>query len=110
VFIGEIESIMEAFGSYSIDVIVCDDRVRSIHHCENGDKIEYDLLGGGGTDFTPVFELVETFAFQPKILLYFTDLEGKFPLYEPSYEVVWVASKSVSVPFGRVIVLKDQDD
>lgn len=109
-FIGEIESIMEAFGSYSIDVIVCDDRVRSIHHCENGDKIEYDLLGGGGTDFTPVFELVETFAFQPKILLYFTDLEGKFPPHEPSYEVVWVTSKSVSVPFGRVIVLKDQDD
>ena len=109
-FISEVESIMEIFGSYSIDLAVCDDRIRSTYHFENGESMQYSLSGGGGTDFTPVFEWIESLSSAPKSLLYFTDLEGKFPPYEPSYEVVWVASKSVSVPFGRVIVLKDQDD
>jgi len=108
-FIAEVESIMETFGSYSIDLVVCDDRIRSHTRFENGESIEYDLNGGGGTDFRAVFELIESWMQRPKVLLYFTDLDGKFPLYEPPYEVLWIAPQLADVPFGRVVVLKDEN-
>lgn len=108
-FIAEVESIMETFGAYTIDLMVCDDRIRSHTQFENGENISYVLIGGGGTDFNPVFDLIESWMQRPKVLLYFTDLDGKFPSYEPSYEVVWIAPKRIDVPFGRVIELRDEN-
>ncbi|MGZ5209177.1 MAG: vWA domain-containing protein, partial [Sulfuricurvum sp.] len=107
-FIAEIESITELFGSYSIELLVCDDTVRSHQRFTNGERIEYSLEGGGGTDFTPVFKFIEMQLTPPKMLLYFTDLDGKFPMIEPHYETVWVAPVMRDVPFGRVIEIKDQ--
>lgn len=109
-FIAEVESITELFGSYTVDLIVCDDRIRSHTRFERGESITYTLSGGGGTDFNPVFELIESWMHRPKILLYFTDLDGKFPPYEPSYEVLWIVPMSVEVPFGRVIEIKEAND
>ena len=108
-FIAEVESIAELFGSYTIDLIVCDDRIRSHDRFMNGEPLEYRLIGGGGTDFTPVFEMAEK-ELQPALLLYFTDLEGKFPPYAPAFETLWIAPRPGDVPFGRVIALKDGDD
>jgi predicted metal-dependent peptidase len=102
-FIAEVESITELFGSYSIDLIVCDDRIRSHVRFERGEAITYTLSGGAGTDFRPVFELIEMWMYGPKVLLYFTDLDGKFPSYEPPYEVLWIAPLKGEVQFGRVI-------
>jgi len=109
-FVAEIESITEIFGSYSIELLVCDDRVRSHQRFMNGESIEYTLEGGGGTDFVPVFEFIERQMTPPKMLLYFTDLDGKFPMSEPNYETVWIVPHSEEVPFGRVIVIKDKND
>lgn len=109
-FIAEVESITELFGSYTIDLIVCDDRIRSHERFERGESITYTLSGGGGTDFNPVFELIDSWIIRPKILLYFTDLDGKFPPYEPLYEVLWIAPQLSDVPFGRVIEIKESND
>lgn len=109
-FIAEVESITELFGSYSIDLIVCDDRIRSHVRFERGEAITYTLSGGAGTDFRPVFELISSWSVCPKLLLYFTDLEGKFPPHEPPYEVLWIVPIEAEVPFGRVIELKDEND
>jgi len=108
-FIAEVESIAELFGSYSIDLIVCDDRIRSHVRFERGEAITYTLSGGAGTDFRPVCELISSWTTRPNILLYFTDLDGKFPPYEPPYEVLWIAPIEADVPFGRVIELKDKN-
>ena len=107
-FIAEVESITELFGSYTIDLIVCDERIRSHVRFERGEAITYALSGGAGTDFRPVFELIESWMHRPKILLYFTDLEGKFPPYEPPYEVLWIAPVLMEVPFGRVIEIVNE--
>lgn len=109
-FISEVESIMETFGSYTIEMLVCDDRVRSQYRFENGESIVYELLGGGGTDFNPIFERIDSWMQRPKVLLYFTDLDGKFPPYEPPYEVLWITPQLMEVPFGRVIELKGEND
>lgn len=109
-FIAEVESILETFGSYTIDLMVCDDQIRSVKRFENGDDITYVLSGGGGTDFRPVFELIDSWTAPPKLLLYFTDLDGIFPDFEPSYETLWISPSSVEVAFGRVIVLGGEHD
>jgi len=107
-FIAEVESITELFASYSIEFLVCDDRIRSHRTFMSGELIEYILEGGGGTDFVPVFEFIETQLTPPKMLLYFTDLDGKFPMTEPHYETVWIAPRVMDVPFGRVIVMEGE--
>ena len=40
-----------------------------------------------------------------KLLLYFTDLDGKFPIEVPNYDVKWVSSQIKKIPFGSIIEL-----
>lgn len=108
-FITEIESIMESFGSYGIELIVCDDRIRSRARFENGDEVSYVLQGGGGTDFRPVFDEIGMCNSLPSALLYFTDLEGIYPAEEPPYEVIWVIPVAKEIPFGRIITMDKHD-
>jgi predicted metal-dependent peptidase len=109
-FIAEVESIIELFGSYTIELLVCDDTVRSHQTFSNGESIIYTLEGGGGTDFRPVFDFLNTQLSSTKTLLYFTDLEGIFPAVEPYYDVIWITPNHSNVPFGRVIEIKESHD
>ena len=81
---------------------------------ENGvhdlqDALSAQIPVGGGTNFRPVFEWVETnMKNDCSGVIYFTDGQGKFPEQEPPYPLLWVLSgashKVVSrIPFGRII-------
>jgi len=61
--------------------------------------------GGGGTDFTPVFDWANAQTIAPDMLLYFTDAEGKFPTQEPIYPTLWLVKGKQKVPFGQRIQL-----
>lgn len=63
------------------------------------------ILGGGGTDFRPVFEWLDGERADPDLLVYFTDAEGRFPECEPGYPVVWLVKGRAPVPFGVRIQL-----
>jgi predicted metal-dependent peptidase len=63
------------------------------------------LLGGGGTDFRPVFEWLQGGRGEPDLLVYFTDAEGRFPETEPHFPVVWLVKGRAPVPFGIRIQL-----
>jgi len=106
-FMAEIESITELFDSYNIELLVCDDRIRSHHTFTNGESMQYSLQGGGRTDFRPVFDTLETQISPTKTLLYFSDLDGIFPDAQPYYDVIWVTPKRCDVPFGRVVEIKE---
>jgi predicted metal-dependent peptidase len=60
-------------------------------------------VGGGGTDFAPVFEYVEQQGLAPQALVFLTDLYGPFPEREPHYPVIWVSTSSQVAPFGETI-------
>jgi predicted metal-dependent peptidase len=64
-----------------------------------------DLVGGGGTRFTPVFEWVEEQGARPDALLYFTDALGEFPPAPPGYPVLWLVKGSAPVPWGERVQL-----
>ncbi len=63
------------------------------------------LLGGGGTDFRPVFDWLQGGRGEPDLLVYFTDAEGRFPETEPHFPVVWLVKGRAPVPFGIRIQL-----
>ncbi len=106
-FLGEVEFLMSSVQNFQIDLLTCDDKIRSHQVFYSGDKLEADLKGGGATNFRPVFEFVEQELKDTKLLLYFTDLEGIFPKEVPNYDVKWVTPKEQIVPFGEIIILEN---
>ena len=105
-FLGEINSIMQSYPNYEIDVITADAKVQSHKVFLPGEKLDYKISGGGGTDFRPVFEYIDQQINYPTLLLYFTDGMGTFPAMEPSYDVMWIMPEEMDVPFGEVMVLE----
>lgn len=63
------------------------------------------LAGGGGTDFTPVFDWIDRSGRRPDALVYFTDADGRFPPRAPDYPVLWLVKGRAPVPWGRRIAL-----
>jgi len=104
-FLGEVESIMQSYGNYEIDLITADAKVHSHRTYLPGERLEYTVSGGGGTDFRPTFAYIDAEINYPTLLLYFTDGMGTFPENEPSFDVMWVMPEAKEVPFGEVLVL-----
>lgn len=118
-FVSLVNSVVQDVKPSVLTVIYCDSRVAAIQQFNPGDPIEARPLGGGGTDFTPVFDMlesgevpegVETFGCdidlteKHEALIYITDLYGSFPDAEPDYPVLWAVSKngdSSTPPFGE---------
>jgi len=107
IFLGEINAIMQAYPNYEIDVITADAKVQSHKVFLPGETLDYQLKGGGGTDFRPVFHYINSTIDYPTLLLYFTDGMGTFPQDEPAYDLLWIMPENKDVPFGEVIVLEN---
>lgn len=87
-------------------VVYCDSKVQNTEYFSPGETIsKLDAKGGGGTDFSPVFEWVEKENIAPSCVIYFTDLYGSFPAVQPDYPVLWIVDGRVlkKAPFGEVI-------
>jgi predicted metal-dependent peptidase len=105
-FLNEVESIMNTFSNFEIDLLIADAKVHEHHILYPGDELSYTLKGGGGTNFEQTFNYIEQYIDNVSLMLYFTDGIGTFPQDEPSYDVVWVGcEKEVVLPFGRLIFL-----
>ncbi len=106
-FISELNFLMSTITNYEIDLLVCDDIIKSHNKYFSGDILDVDVIGGGGTDFRPVFNFIENELTDTNLLLYFSDLDGIFPENEPNYEVKWISSNECTYPFGELISLKN---
>ncbi len=104
-FFGHFQSIMESFKSYEIDLIECDAKIQNHKVFYPGDAIEYKAVGGGGTDFRPVFEYVKKEIYDARIVIYFTDGIGSFPEDIPDIDVLWVMPEEINVPFGEKLII-----
>ena len=104
-FLSEVNFLMSLVSHYQIELIVCDEKIHSHKTFYSGETLEVDIKGGSGTDFRPVFKFVESEFDDVKLLLYFTDLEGRFPSEEPNYSVKWVTPKEEDIPFGELIII-----
>lgn len=87
-------------------VVYCDSAVQNTEYFSPGETIsKLDARGGGGTNFSPVFEWVEKENITPSCVIYFTDLYGSFPATQPDYPVLWIVDGRATkkVPFGEVL-------
>jgi predicted metal-dependent peptidase len=105
-FLAELYEIMQVFTHYVIELIECDASIQNIQRLTPMESLEPTLKGGGGTNFTPVFDYVERMNEDFKFLIYFTDGKGAFPKYEPTIDTLWVMAEVCDVPFGEVLELK----
>lgn len=105
-FLAEVDSIMNSFENYEIDLLVADAKVQEHYILTPGDEISYKLKGGGGTNFESTFQYIQDNIDEVNLMLYFTDGLGNFPKEEVGFDVVWVLTNNeLSVPFGRTIFL-----
>ena len=104
-FMEEFKNIMQSFPAVKIELIIADAKVHAHYTFQGGEKMDFALKGGGGTDYRPVFDYVEANLPMNTMLLYFTDGDGWFPKYPPSYEVIWALSRKNKVPFGRPLLI-----
>ncbi len=107
-FMEEFKSIMQNFPSVKIELIIADAKVHAHYTFQGGEKMDFALKGGGGTDYRPTFDYIEANLPMNTMLLYFTDGDGWFPKYPPNYEVLWALSRPAKVPFGRPLVIFKQ--
>lgn len=68
----------------------------------------YIAKGGGGTDFRPGIEALRKVS--PDVGVYFTDLMGTFPERKPEFPLLWLATRDLSAPFGRKVLLPRHGD
>jgi len=106
-FTAEISAILETYDT-TLEVIYADTKVRGQETFTKADlPLTLSPKGGGGTDFRPVFDLVEKQGMTPCCLVYLTDLCcDRFPDRSPGYPVLWVNTERFrwkDPPFGRVI-------
>ncbi|MCP4009633.1 MAG: hypothetical protein GY726_08970 [Proteobacteria bacterium] len=92
-----------------VTVIAIDDKITSgfpkvFEAWEEMELID-PITGGGSTDFTPVFDWMDTQDIPADVLIYFTDAQGKFPILAPEYPVIWLVKGKAPVPWGERIQL-----
>jgi predicted metal-dependent peptidase len=60
-------------------------------------------VGGGGTEFAPIFEYIDQNGLNPHALVVLTDMYGPVPDRGPNYPVIWACTSSQVAPFGETI-------
>ena len=105
IFMEEFKSIMQNFPAVQIELIIADAKVHGHYTFQGGEKMDFPLKGGGGTDYRPVFDYIDSQLPLTTMLLYFTDGDGWYPKFPPSYEVLWALSRPHKVPFGRPLMI-----
>lgn len=107
-YFSELLGILASHAVAEVRLMACDAAISLDTVLQSGDPLPEYVEGGGGTDFRPVFVKLEEEQVVPTLLIYFTDLVGRFPGECPQYPVLWVTKKMPhemrgGVPFGAVI-------
>lgn len=106
VFFSELASILDDCKPEKVWVLGADAAVNSVEELDSGYDIKSHppkVLGGGGTDFNPVFKWCDDNGVIPSALIYFTDLYGGYPDDEPTYPVIWCCTTDQVARWGETI-------
>ena len=112
-FLSEVAGMMEAFDGFRIRVACFDTQVYNLQEftSENLDTVdEYELAGGGGTDFDSIFNFLKEEAIVPERLIVFTDGYPFGSWGDPDYcDTTWVihGDPNPNPPFGTFTIYDD---
>jgi len=112
-FLGEISGMMESFDGYKVHVFCFDTEIYNPQdfNNENMDSVEnYDPKGGGGTDFTAIFDYLKKSGKEPKRLIVFTDGYPCGSWGDPEFcDTTWIihGDPNPNPPFGQYAIYND---
>ena len=101
-FLNETQNIIQSINNLELIVIDCDSKIQKISNYKSGENVlDHIFLGGGGTDFRPVFQYAESI--EPNLVIYFTDGDGVIPTDNYQFDTIWMIINDNKMPFGNVI-------
>jgi predicted metal-dependent peptidase len=112
-FLGEISGMMESFDGYKVHVFCFDTEIYNPQDftSENMDSVEnYEPMGGGGTDFTAIFDYLKETGKEPKRLIVFTDGYPCGSWGDPDFcDTTWIihGDPNPNPPFGQYAIYAD---
>ena len=110
-FLGEVKGIMEQYADYNIKVWCFDTKVYNEQDftADGGeDLLDYEIMGGGGTDFMANWEYMKETGYVPKKFIMFTDGYAWDSWGDEDYcDTVFLIhshhDKNVQAPFGTTV-------
>jgi len=112
-FISEVSGMMQSFDGYKINIACFDTEVYNYqtYTSETLEDIgEYQLVGGGGTDFDSIFRYLKDNALNPNRLIVFTDGYPFGSWGDPDYcDTTWIihGDPDPNPPFGTYAIYDD---
>ena len=106
-FLGEVQGIMDSFPAYRIHVVTFDTDCYNPaqYDSDNLDDIcDYEVKGGGGTDFDCIFKYLKDNEIEPKRLVVFTDGYPFGSWGDENYaDTVWIlhGTTTIEPPWGQ---------
>jgi predicted metal-dependent peptidase len=106
-FLGEIQGIMDSFPAYKIHVFTFDTEAYNPaqYDSDNLDDIcDYEVKGGGGTDFDAIYNYLKAEEIEPKRLVVFTDGYPFGSWGDENYaDTVWIlhGTTTIEPPWGQ---------
>ena len=96
----ELLAVVDECQPSAVTVYYADARVAHCQRFERGEPVVFEPKGGGGTDFRPVVEAVNSQDNPPVCLVYVTDMGGTFPEHS-EVPILWVTDSSREAPIGE---------
>ena len=112
-FMAEMSGILDDVKPEKLVIIWCDAEVNRVDECDDTGDLNTirckGAVGGGGTDFRPVFDRIDEEGITCEALVYLTDGLGTFPSAEPGYPVIWGSIyEGAKYPWGDVVNIPKQ--
>jgi predicted metal-dependent peptidase len=114
-FLSEIQGIMDSFPAYRIHVVTFDTDAYNPaqYDSENLDSIcDYEVKGGGGTDFDCIFKYLKDNEIEPKRLVVFTDGYPFGSWGDENYaDTVWILHGTTTIvpPWGQYAYYEESE-
>lgn len=107
-FAAEIAGIVAEVQPEAVHVLYWDTQHRGYDRFEQGEALAFNARGGGGTNFSRVWDWFADEGIEPVGCVAFSDLALSSFGQEPEYPVLWASVGRARAPFGTVIHLDRQ--
>lgn len=102
----EVKGIIQDVSPTTTHVIYFDSEVLKHDQFAQDDVVEINAMGGGGTDFAPIWDYVREQNLNPAACVVLTDMCGTFG-EAPDCPVLWAATTDRIAPFGDTIRVEE---
>ncbi len=116
VFLGEIKGIMDQYEDFAISLWCFDTEIynfQKITHDNSEDLLNYEPMGGGGTDFEANWTFMEETGIQPKKFIMFTDGYPCGSWGDEDYcDTIFIVkgNTQAEAPFGQTVIYEKETE